>query len=482
MKMFERIVVLDTNVIIDDPTLFNNFKNTLIVLPFICVNELDGLKNNDEVHVRSQVRKGSNILDAITEHEAEIMPLPNNSFLLIETICEDDLDSPEKQKNDGKIISVAMRYAKLLKDLHHGDEIPTKLVKESKGKKFGVSISDIFVERLENVEKVELLSNDTDVRVLARTFQKSLRLPLKSYKYTATKESLDDMETGIQNMIVPTDVILTCRKEGRVSIDLDFLNGEHIIFVDEANFSHSLLGYYDSVHKEVRPINDYKKGEPIWKVPSGDAVRPIDARQSFLAHDLLDTNKNLHFVLSKVAGAGKNFITYACALRMLKMGEYDRLIVIKPMVEPDGQKTGFLKGTKEEKIAPWFDSFKDTMEELTSEYQGLDEEIGAKIELDIVTHMRGRSIPRAIVVIDEAQNFSPHAIKTLLTRAGTDTKYILCGDLTQIDNPRLDAYNNGLRVWAERSRSKDNSYVDGTYIMLESNFRSELSAWASSFY
>jgi PhoH-like ATPase len=96
--------------------------------------------------------------------------------------------------------------------------------------------------------------------------------------------------------------------------------------------------------------------------------------------------------------------------------------------------------------------------------------------------MRGRSIPRAIVVIDEAQNFSPHAIKTLLTRAGTDTKYILCGDLTQIDNPRLDAYNNGLRVWAERSRSKDNSYVDGTYIMLESNFRSELSAWASSFY
>ncbi|MNF04219.1 PhoH-like protein [compost metagenome] len=86
------------------------------------------------------------------------------------------------------------------------------------------------------------------------------------------------------------------------------------------------------------------------------------------------------------------------------------------------------------------------------------------------------------MVIDECQNFSAEDVKTLLTRAGEDAKFILMGDLSQIDNPRLDSANNGLRIWAERARNKQSGYDSSTYILLDSNFRSELSGWASSFY
>jgi PhoH-like ATPase len=96
--------------------------------------------------------------------------------------------------------------------------------------------------------------------------------------------------------------------------------------------------------------------------------------------------------------------------------------------------------------------------------------------------MRGRSIPRTLLIIDEAQNFSEDALKTLGSRAGEGSKIVLMGDLSQIDNPRLDAGNTGLRVWAERARNKEFGYENSTYILLDSNFRSELSAWFSSFY
>jgi PhoH-like ATPase len=158
------------------------------------------------------------------------------------------------------------------------------------------------------------------------------------------------------------------------------------------------------------------------------------------------------------------------------------MIIVKPMIAVEGSDTGYLPGTKEEKMAPWFESFQDTMFELTLDGQGITADLEAKIELDIVTHMRGRSIPRTLMILDEAQNFSADAIKTLITRAGEDSKIVLMGDLSQIDNPRLDSSNCGLRVWAERARHAETGYEDSTYILLDSNFRSKLSAWASTFY
>jgi PhoH-like ATPase len=444
---FKQVVVLDTNVLVDDYKAILKFEDSLVVIPRVVIEELDGLKNNRDGNKRAVVRRASWLLDEITEEFAdeELMPLETKgSYLKIEGNYRNQFESYEPEKPDNRIISVAVGYAK-------------------------------------EGHNVILYSNDVNVRVTARSVAREQKINLKSARYKMIDTSLREISTGVQNLFFSAETLIKTRSRGHLEIELPYMNGEHIFMIDEANASHIILGQYDSVHKKIVMLPDYKTGTPIWRA-GDDNVIPRDARQTFLAHDMLNKEKYIHFVLSRVAGAGKNYITTACALRLLKDGEYDRFMMIKPMIESEGQGTGYLPGTKEEKLAPWFDSFKDTMFELTNDGQTLPSELEGRIELDVVTHMRGRSIPRTIMVIDECQNFSAEAIKTLLTRAGEDTKIVLTGDLSQIDNPRLDSENNGLRVWAERARHPELGFDRSTYILLDSNFRSDLSAWASSFY
>lgn len=459
---FSQVAVLDTNVLIDNPRAILSFPDTLVVIPLTVLEELDKLKDDKDARVRRMARYASNLIDSIAEEneDEEIYRLENGSYLVVEVKFQGEFDTDEPSKPDNKIISVAVGYAKKYAE----DGIITTLY-----------------------------SNDTNVRNMTRAIARKVfsgkstkdHLPLKTKHFALIDNSLEDIDSGVRDIITSEKNVSTLRVNGKLEMELDYINGEHIILRAETNLDNAVLATYDAVHKRLVALPDYKKGEPIWRIGQNDYgaenVRPRDARQTFLAHDILDTSKNLHFVLSRVAGAGKNYIVTACALNLLKRGEYDRLIIIKPMYEVDGEKTGFLPGTKEEKIAPWFESFNDTMYELTAG-RGLDTELGSMVEMDIVTHMRGRSIPRTIMIIDEAQNFSEDALKTLLTRAGEGSKFILMGDLSQIDNPRLDSSNCGLRIWAERARRKEVGYEKSTYILLDSNYRSDLSAWASSFY
>jgi PhoH-like ATPase len=448
---FSKIVVLDTNVLVDDYKAILKFPNTLVVVPRVVISELDGLKNNKDGNKRMVVRKASWLLDEITEEfeDEEVMPLETEgSFLVIEgSYYQTKYECDEPDKADNKIISVAVAYA---------NDNPNSTV--------------------------VLHSNDVNVRVEARGVKRQLGLTnLRAKQYKIINTGLNEINTGVVKLELPTKALLETRKNQVYNIELPYMNNENVFMVDEMNPDHMVLATYNSVHKRLETIHDWKKNEAIWTT-GGEAVRPQDARQNFLMNHLMSEDNYVHFILSRVAGAGKNFITTACVLNLLKQGAFDRYILIKPMVEI-GEELGLLPGTKEEKMAPWFESFKDTMTELTSEGMDLPEELNGRIELDVVTHMRGRSIPNTIIHIDECQNYTAEAIKTMLTRAGKNTKIILSGDLSQIDNPRLDSENNGLRVWAERSRATDGTgFQHSTYILLESNFRSELSAWASSFY
>lgn len=445
---FKKVVLTDTNILIDNPKAILDFPESLVIIPQIVIEELDGLKNSRDGSKRAMVRRASWLIDEITEKYAdrEYMPIGGNSFLFIDGSYECEFDAIEPSKPDNIIISSAVRHAKKFK------------------------------------REVILYSNDVNMRVIARSVASKLNVPLVAKKYELSGgKSLHEIESGVQTLFFDFATIQKIRTHGYIGIELPYLNGEHIILADETNIKNTVLCQYDAIMKKITTIHDYKKGTAIWGA-GDDAVRPRDSRQSFLAHDILDTDKHIHFVLSRVAGAGKNFITTACALKLLKDGEYDRMLVIKPMIEVDGEKTGFLPGSKEEKLAPWFDSFNDIMYELTCDGQYGMGDIEGRIELEVVTHMRGRSIPRSIIIIDEAQNMSEHSIKTMLTRAGEDTKIILTGDLSQIDNPRLDSDNNGLRIWSSRARDTNSGFDKSTYILLDSNFRSELSAWASSFY
>lgn len=442
---FGKIAVLDTNILMDDYKAILKFPDTLVVIPRVVIGELDGLKNNSDGNKRKAVRKASWLLDDITEEfsDEEIMPLETEgSYLIIEGNYRDQFDTYEPEKPDNRIISVAVGYAK---------DNP-------------------------NAEVV-LHSNDVNVRVEARSVARELKLRnLKAKRYKMIDKGLDEMDTGVQTLYFNTKSMLEMRENKHLPIELPYMNNEHVFMVDEMNPDHIILATYNSVHKKLEAIHDYKKGAPVWA-----DVRPRDARQSFLMSDVMNTDIHMNFILSKVAGAGKNYVTTACVLNLLKNGLYDRYILIKPMVSI-GDEMGFLPGTKEEKLSPWFESFRDTMTEVTNDGQLLSSDLEAKIELDVVTHMRGRSIPRTIVHIDEAQNLKESDIKTILTRLGEASKVILSGDLSQIDNPRLDSENNGLRIWSSRSRDASIGYKKSSYILLTGNFRSSLSEWASTFY
>lgn len=446
---FERVAVIDTNVLVDDHKAILKFPNALVVLPRVVVGELDGLKNNRDGNKRSVVRKASWLLDEITEtfSDEEIMPLETEgSYLVIEGNYRNEFECYEPEKPDNRIISVAVGYAKKMTDAN-----------------------------------VVLYSNDVNVRVEARSVARQLGLKnLKAERYKMINEGLNEINTGIVKLELSAKVLQDTRTNQYYNMELPYQNGEHVFMVDENNPDHMVLATYNSIHKRLETIHDWKKNNPIW-VAGDEAVRPKDARQNFLMNDIMSEDKYIHFILSKVAGAGKNYVTTACVLNLLREGAFDRYILIKPMVEI-GDELGLLPGTKEEKMSPWFESFKDTMFELTSDGYDLPADLEGRIEMDVVTHMRGRSIPNTIIHLDECQNYSVEAVKTMLTRAGENTKIILSGDLSQIDNPRLDSENNGLRVWAERSRSPETGFEKSTYILLDSNFRSELSAWASSFY
>lgn len=445
------VIVIDTNCIIDNPRIVYGFTDSLIVIPEVVIEELDNLKNRDGV--RRQSRAASWILDELTEKLEELgdsdIPLDNGCALRFDRAKE--LIFPV-DKPDYQIISLAIGYAKQ----------PA-------------------------TSSVTLYSNDTNVRIAARTAAAGLELSqkFKAKKYSVIDKSLHEIESGIQDLVITDAEMSFFRDKGYLNATLEQMNGEHILLHAESNPEmNCAAGIWDRNMQKILPIHDYKKGEAVWMIGGGKSgsspVKPKDLRQNFLMNDLMDVEKNLHFVLSRVAGAGKNFVTTACILRLLRMGYYDRFIMVKPMISK--HDIGYLPGDKGEKMAPWFESFQDTMFELTNGGQSSVQDLEAKIELDIVTHMRGRSIPRTVMVIDECQNFSEEEVKTLLTRAGVDAKYILMGDLSQIDNPRLDSSNNGLRVWSERARNKESGYENSTYILLDNNFRSELSGWASSFY
>jgi PhoH-like ATPase len=452
------VVVLDTNVLIDNPKAIFGFPDDLVVIPSVVIDELDNLKDSKDRNVRRMSRMASNFIDEITEKyeesEDDLMYIPNGGVMKIDELYQINFPTSQPEKPDNLIISTAIRYA---------------------------CSNDYYL--------VTMYSNDTNVRNKTRIQARAMGLKhkMKARRYAIIDSSLNDIDSGIRDLFLPDMDVIMLRKNGYHNIDLSYLNGEHIIVRSETNPDrNTALASWDARQKRIVCLPDYKKGSPIWLIGGGKEgstpVRPRDARQAFMAHDILDETKNLHFVLSPVAGAGKNYIATACALNLLKDGLYDRLIIIKPMISVEGSDTGYLPGTKEEKMAPWFESFNDTMAELTNDGQMNISDLEARIELDIVTHMRGRSIPRTIMIIDEAQNFTEEALKTLGSRAGEGSKIILMGDLSQIDNPRLDAGNSGLRIWAERARNIENGYPNSTYVLLESNFRSELSAWFSSFY
>jgi len=424
--------VIDTNVFLHDPNALMQFPRHHILVPVAVLEELDKMKRLPN-ELGKNARETIRLLDSL------------------KTIGTGNLHTGVKLDN-GSMIRVS---PELLKVEYKYD--------------FAMNISDnriIMAAYLlqEQGERVVFVSKDFAARIKAEA------IGLEAEDYENLKYSYDSVYRGIQHVDLPKHEIDLFYKNGRIELP-DLVSRPNEYFVMTSPEKSSAIGKFDSSHKNVESL---LKVNNIW------GIKPRNVEQR-CAMDLLLRDDIKLVTLMGPAGTGKTLLALACGMRkVFDEGNYSRILVSRPIV-PLGRDIGYLPGTKEEKLFAWMQPIYDNLDFLCASTGGESTETlkwvmdSKKIEMEAVTYIRGRSLPKMYIIIDEAQNLTPHEVKTIISRAGEGTKVVLAGDPTQIDNPYLDKDSNGLTFTVGR-------FLDHRiygHIFLDKTERSELAGLAA---
>lgn len=405
-----RLYVLDTSVLIHDPEALRNFRNTQIAIPIFVVMELDDLKTSPRHEVASAARTASRRLVALMEHGS--------------------LHDPKGVKDpaSGSVVRVI------------GQEgLGTISLKESaSSRKMDLLILSSALKAQKEPENSEviLVSKDVNLRILADSEG------LKAEDYNQDRVDESEIPTGFVYRDIDPRELGACYYQER---DITPVNAP---VVGENEFL--LCG-----DKNNPQAFRNKKGTftAVPKTFKGTGIVPRNLEQRLALDLLMDPSVQLVTLIGK-AGTGKSFLALAAAIAQLD-GVYDRVILSKPVVAM-GRDLGYLPGTESDKMAPWMLSFYDNLDQLMSTDKDVSGRKGSKersweqlfhskkMEIQPLHSIRGRSIAKALMIVDEGQNMTPHEVKTVVSRAATGTKVILCGDPYQIDDAYLDTYTNGL--------------------------------------
>jgi PhoH-like ATPase len=293
------------------------------------------------------------------------------------------------------------------------------------------------------------VTKDTNLRIKADA------VSLKAEDYESDKVSIDEVYSGLREVVVPGDRIDAFYASGEARMpELELYPNQFVVLRDEAAASHTAIGKH--VHKEGRIVPIGKRKEAVW------GILPRNREQLFALDLLLNDEVQLVTLIGK-AGTGKTLLALAAGLhKTAEEGVYHRLLVSRPIF-PLGRDIGFLPGDVNEKLKPWMQPIFDNVELLMGGiegrgkkmHRGHDELIAmGMLEIEPLTYIRGRSIPNQFLLVDEAQNLTPHEIKTIVSRAGEQTKLVLTGDPYQIDNPYVDSDSNGLTYLVEKFKSE----------------------------
>lgn len=415
-------------------------------------------------------------------HDTEaITKFPRHNVVIPVTVLE-ELDKMKRLPSDlGKNSRAVFRFLDSLNDLGKGDlHVGVKLengssvriqleVKEEIPYHFSLSINDnriILAAYLlqQKGEKVVFVSKDFAARIKAEA------MGIEAQDYENLKFAYTSLYRGLRRIEISKHDVDTFYKDGQIAIpNLQSKPNEYYIMTSPEHSS--AVGKYDPVKNQIEPL---LKSNTIW------GIKPKNVEQKCALDVLLRDDIKLVSLIGQ-AGTGKTLLALACGLRkVFDEGTYTKILVSRPVV-PLGRDIGYLPGTKEEKLFNWMQPIYDNLEFLCDSSGNEPNETlrwvmeSKKIEMEAVTYIRGRSLPKMYIIIDEAQNLTPHEIKTIISRAGEGTKVILTGDPTQIDNPYLDKDSNGL------------SYVVGKFsdhkiyghVYLEKTERSELAALAA---
>lgn len=429
--MTKKTFVIDTNVLLHDPEAIAKFPKHNVVIPVTVLEELDKMKRlpND---LGKNSRCVFRLLDSLpTIGKGDLhhgVSLENESTVRIQLEMKTDSNyNFELSINDNRIILAAFL-------LH------------------------------EKGEHVVFVSKDFAARIKAEA------LGLQAQDYRNLKFAYESIYKGIRKVETSKHDVDMFYKDGAVSLPhLDCFPNEYCIMTSPEHSS--AVGRYDSVKNVI---------EPLLKTPNIWGLKPRNVEQR-CAVDLLLRDEIKLVTLIGQAGTGKTLLALACGLRkVFDDGVYSRILVSRPVV-PLGRDIGYLPGTKEEKLFNWMQPIYDNLEFLCdSSGHEANETLrwvmeSKKIEMEAVTYIRGRSLPKMFIIVDEAQNLTPHEVKTIISRAGEGTKVILTGDPTQIDNPYLDKDSNGLTYTIGRFSDQK---IYG-HVFLEKTERSELAAIAA---
>ncbi len=411
----KKLFVLDTNVLLHNPDALTSFDDNIVVLPIEVLEELDKLKKLNDTKGRN-ARITIRTLDRL-RHKGEIqkgVPLENGGTLTI--IATVDYES---FKNAGLPL----------------DTVDNRLI-----------ITAYALQKRNSDKHIIFISKDINARVKASS------LGLIAHDFEKQKVNIEELYLGWRKTTVkkfPSNLSEPIEFEDEQTL----LPNEFIIIEEENKPGKHIIAKKDPKTGRLYPIQN--------RLKSMMGISPRNSQQEIVQELLTDPRIDLVSLVGQ-AGTGKTLMALAAGLYMvLEKRVYSRVLITRPIM-PLGKDIGYLPGTKEEKLQNWMEPIYDNLDyimtvfnkknsRLPSMKELIDSEV---IQLEALTYMRGRSIPHQFIIVDEAQNLTPHEIKTVVTRIGGNAKMVLTGDPYQIDNPYLDSDSNGLTYCIDRMKEE----------------------------
>ena len=442
-KKTPKTFVLDTNVILHDATSINQFQENDVIIPLTVIEELDHFKRGSQV-INLNAREFARTLDSITGSALFNGGISMGKgrgklrIAILKGLVPAIRDVFKDDTPDHRVLSVAYEWQAKLKEKSQVILVTKDVNLRMKAKALGILAEDYTTDRVSSIEELYsgkgIIENAAD-DLLVKLFQPPYSVNAKPFIKKLNGETL------------PNKYYILRNTNRSVLAQLD-QNKEQIVKVDKTN---------------VYGIN------------------PRNAEQTFAVNALINPDIRLVSMTGK-AGTGKTLLALASALYSKK--NYRQIFIARPIVPLSNKDIGYLPGDVESKLAPYmqplWDNLKviqDQFPETDKHHQAIDSMIkDQKLVIEPLSYIRGRSLQRIFFIVDEAQNLTPHEIKTIITRAGEGAKIVFTGDIYQIDHPYLDGQSNGLSYLIDKFKGQK-LYA---HINLEKGERSELAELASN--
>ena len=426
--------VLDTNVLLHDARALYAFADNNVIIPIYVIEEIDTFKKSQDELGRN-ARQLARLLDQY-RHEGGLshaQPLENGGTVRV-ALSKNPPKNPsyDSRSMDQRILEIALE------------------VRDADPKTSTV-----------------LVSKDVNMRIRGDA------LGLAAVDFEPETTPIDELYAGHREITVPAGTVEKFYADGAAVIDAPNLHAnEFLTLKDEGG--KSALARWDKATGKALPVKKLRDG--VW------GIKPRNKEQHFGLDLLLNDDIKLITLIGK-AGTGKTLLAIAAGLQKVTEEQvFSKLLVSRPIF-PLGRDIGYLPGDIEEKLNPWMQPIYDNLELLLGLNKS-DKKDGRSyaelvdlgyVEIEPLTYIRGRSLPNVYMIVDEAQNLTPHEVKTIITRAGEGTKIVLTGDPYQIDHPYLDSQNNGLTMVAERFKQEG---IAG-HVILTKGERSQLAELAT---